>query len=113
MKIGAFDPRNWPRTGTAAPRPAAEKTMTEKIPAPDDDEATISAAARKLAAKNGPGGPESMEGVDPDRRADFYDRPEIRSEIARRIAYEMLKASPGRTEDGKNHDSDDKRERGS
>lgn len=113
MKIGAYDPRDWPRTGTAAPRPAAEKVMTEKTPAPDDDEATISEAARKLAADNGPGGPESAKPVDPGHGSDFYDRPEIRSEIARRIADEMLTASPARKEDGKDHDSDDNRERGS
>jgi hypothetical protein len=99
MKIGMFDPRNWPRMAAVEPRPAGEKTITDTPPGPGDDEVTISATARELAAQTGPGGPETTERADRRLNADMYDRPEIRSAIARRIADEMLKASSARKED--------------
>lgn len=112
MKIGPCDGRDRLPAAAPAPQPATEKTTTEKKTGGGDD-VTISPAARKLAAETGPDGVKTTEPTDRSPKADDYDRPEIRSTIAGRIADEMLKESSARKENDTDHDIDDNRERGS
>lgn len=104
MRIGSYDPRGLPQFTTDILRPPAEKPMKGDKPAPGGDEVRISEAARNMAA-NGADGTDKPKSetaksdktvrVEKRQESGFYDRPEIKKEIARRIIDEILKKSSG------------------
>jgi hypothetical protein len=110
MKIGSYDPRSLPRYDTNRSRPVAGKTITASQAATPPDEVSISAAGRDLAAAGGldrgqkAGGetkrPDRMERAERRKDSGYYDRPDVKREIARRIADEIVKDSSADKENG-------------
>lgn len=117
MKIGPYDPQGLARYETNAARPAAERPIKDNQATAGQDDVNISAAARKLAAGGGPDRTEKPNGDTnrpgkterAEKRKDvgYYDRPEVKKEIARRIADEIMKDSSAVKGSGKQDDNDD------
>jgi len=123
MRIGPYDPQGLLPNESNIPRPAAAKALKGNRAAAAVDDVSISAAARKLAAEGGSDRTEKSDGetIRPGKteraakRKDsgFYDRPEIKRDIARRIADEIVKDPSVENGNGKQNDNDDDSNRGS
>ncbi|MDD4052642.1 MAG: hypothetical protein PHR28_12190 [candidate division Zixibacteria bacterium] len=117
MRIGPYDPQSLAQYQTNISRPAAGKPAKNEQSSVGNDDVNISAVGRKLAADSGPDRTEKTSGeanrpgkterAEKRKDAGFYDRPEIKKDIARRIADEILKDSSTEKGSGKQDDNDD------
>jgi hypothetical protein len=117
MRIGPYDPQGLLPYESNVSRPVAGRPMKGNQAAAGNDDVSISAAARKLAADGGPDRTEKPNGetirpgktgrVEKRKDSGFYDRPEIKKDIARRIADEIMKDSLAENGNGKQNDNDD------
>lgn len=117
MRIGSYDPQGLRPYETNAARPAAGKPIKDDRTVAGRDEVNISDAARNLAAEGGPGRTEKPSGgagrtgkterAEKRKDSGYYERPEVKKDIARRIADEIMKNSPAEKGNGKRDDNDD------
>ncbi len=108
MNVNPTQPDSTPRPGTgrlhrALPDPISRPIQHRTIPSIDEqkDAVEISPAAREMSASTG-SGDAGAAGLSPERRTEildriaqgFYQRPEVRAEVLRRMGADLANPLP-------------------